>query len=276
MTIAPERRSIEEGGPLPPDRTNWTLVVILVAIIVGLVVALIWVVLDDDDSPFTDAERISGSGNVVLEDRAVGDFDAVSLFAAGRIIITQGSESSLSVETDDNLMSYIETEVRDGTLEIKAQREGRSYNLDPTGDVVLRVGVTDLNRVEIFGAGQLEAGTLIVDALELRVMGSADVTIDGLTADRFAVEIPGHADMDIGGAVPDQSIRWLGAGNYDGSDLRSENVDIDILGAASVDVWVTDVLDVTITGAGTVQYYGTPSVDQTVTGSGSIKSLGAK
>ncbi|MDH3539687.1 MAG: DUF2807 domain-containing protein [Acidimicrobiia bacterium] len=274
MTIAPERPLEQE--PLRPERTNWTLVIILMALIAGLVVAIAVVVSNDDDEPSTSGERISGSGTVVVEDRAVGDLDAVSLFSSGRIIITQGSDTSLSVEADDNLLAYIQTDVRGGTLEIGAERDGRSYNLDPSDEIIYRLGVADLSQIEVFGAGTVEVGPLTLDTLDVRVMGSADVTLDALTADRLDIEVPGSADLRLSGVVPEQTIRWMGAGTYDGTELQSESAEVDMLGAASIDLWVTDSLDVTITGAGTVRYYGTPSVDQTVTGVGSVKSLGAK
>jgi hypothetical protein len=275
MTIAPERPL--EQKPLRPERTNWTLVIILMAIIAGLVGAIAVLALNDDDNePSTSGERISGSGTVVVEDRAVGDLDSVSLFSSGRIIITQGSDTSLSVEADDNLLAYIQTDVRGGTLEIEAERDGRSYNLDPSDEIIYRLGVADLSQIEVFGAGTVEVGPLTSDTLEVRVMGSADVTLDTLTADRLDIEVPGSADLKLSGVVPEQTIRWMGAGTYDATELESESAEVDMLGAASIDLWVTDSLDVTITGTGVVQYYGTPSVDQTVTGVGSVKSLGAK
>ena len=161
-------------------------------------------------------------------------------------------------------------------MEIKAERDGRSYNLDPSDEIIYRLGVTDLNEIEIIGAGTVEAGSLTSDTLDVRVLGFADVTIDALTADQLDITVPGSADLKLSGVVPEQTIRWMGAGTYDGTDLQTQSTEIDVLGAASVDVWVTDSLDVSITGVGDVKYYGTPSVDQTVTGAGSIESLGAK
>lgn len=274
MTIAPERPLEQE--PLPPARTNWTLVIILMAIILGLVVAIAVVVSGEDDRPSTADGRIRGSGNVVVEDRAVGDLDAVALFSSGRIIISQGSDASLNVETDDNLLSYITTEVRDGTLEIKAEQGGRSYNLDPSDEVIYRLEVIDLSRIEVFGGGAVEVGALTSDTLDVRVMGAADITIAALTANQLDIDIPGSANLNLSGVVPDQTIRWMGAGAYNGTELQSETAEVDILGAATIDLWATESLDVTLTGAGTVRYHGTPFVDQTVTGVGSVKSLGAK
>ena len=66
MTIAPERRSTE-SGPAPPSRTNWILLALLLVVIAALVIAVVWLALGDDDGDTVSGERISGSGNVVLE-----------------------------------------------------------------------------------------------------------------------------------------------------------------------------------------------------------------
>ena len=276
MTIAPERPSTGHSPP-PPYRTNWALLTILLVIIGALVAALVWLVADDDAGGSTTvAERISGSGTIIQEDRPVGQFDSLALYSAGRIIITEAAAPSLSVETDDNLLSYIQTEVSGGRLEITAESDGRSYNLDPSDEILFRLAITDLSELEIFGAGRIEAAAVTSDDLALRVFGSGTVVIDELTGDRLRIEVPGHAELQIGGTVTQQTVSWMGAGDYDGTMLQSERVDVAILGAATMSLWATESLDVNITGAGTVEYYGAPRVDQRITGVGQVKSLGAK
>ena len=53
---------------------------------------------------------VRGSGNVVTQERQVSGFDSVALSGVGEVFITQGDKESLTVETDDNLMRYIQTE----------------------------------------------------------------------------------------------------------------------------------------------------------------------
>jgi hypothetical protein len=244
------------------------------AIIAALVVAVGWLALDDGDGDTVSGERISGSGNIVLENRSVDEFDSLALYSSGRIILTQGTAPSLSVETDDNLMTYIQTTVEGGTLEITAEQDGRTYNLDPTGDIVFRVGVTDLTDISLFGAGRIEAGALTAEVLDIRVHGSGEIAIEALSADDLDISVPGHAEFEIAGRVTGQSISWMGAGTYDGSALQSEDAEVDILGAATITVWATEALDIAITGSGTVEYYGEPQVDQRITGAGNIRNLG--
>src|SRR5437870_5172514 len=73
-------------------------------------------------------QTVHGSGNIVTEDRQVSGFDGVSVSGAGELIISQGNVEALRIETDDNLLPLIKSEVHDGRLLIGP----RNVNLDPT------------------------------------------------------------------------------------------------------------------------------------------------
>ncbi len=269
MAIPHERPSTQDHAP-PPRPTNRLRLGFLIAVLIALLAGC-----DGDDGPGS-SERIDGSGTVITETRSVSGFDGVTLMSAGRLMLTQGTEESLTIEADDNLMAYLKTQVSGGSLKISAEKDGASYNLDPSQEIVFRIGVIELSDLSVFGGGDIVMEALETDRLDLEVMGAADVEIGNLTANELSIEIPGAANLDLAGTVPVQDVNWLGAGDYDGGDLRSETVDISVLGAASIEVWVTDALDISLTGAGTVNYYGMPAVEQSVTGVGTVRSLGPK
>ena len=57
-----------------------------------------------------------GSGDMVTERRQASNFDSVTLLGSGEVIIVQDGEESLTIETDDNILQYITSEVSGGTL----------------------------------------------------------------------------------------------------------------------------------------------------------------
>ena len=59
---------------------------------------------------------INGSGDIVTESRDVSGFDKVALAGFGDVTIEVGDEESLTVSTDDNIMPYVTTEVKNNTL----------------------------------------------------------------------------------------------------------------------------------------------------------------
>jgi len=224
--------------------------------------------------PFVGIRTIEGSGNVVTEERDVSDFDRVALSGFGEVIITQGDEESLTVETDDNLMRYIETEVRGGTLELGFTDD--DILLRPSKSIIFRLSVIDLTALDSSGAGRFEMDELDADRLEVTLSGAGDIRIDSLTATDLVVTVSGAGNIELAGQVKTQEVNLNALGNYNASDLESQAATVGISGAGSASIWVHDTLDVTISGAGNVDYYGSPEVSKNISGVGKVTSQGDK
>jgi len=214
-----------------------------------------------------------GSGNVVTEERQVSGFDSVALSGVGRVIITQGDAESLTIETDDNLMRYIESEVRDGRLEIRIASDTIPI---PSHSIIYRLGVVDLSEIDSSGAGSFEIGRLDADRLKIRLSGAGDIGIDSLNASDLEIQASGAGNIQAAGAVATQEIDLSGLGNYNAPDLESQTASVHISGAGNAVVWALDTLDVEISGAGNVEYFGSPQVTQDISGVGKVTSQGEK
>jgi hypothetical protein len=243
--------------------STWLALIVLIA--VGLACS----------APF-EVSAVTGSGNVVTEARVVSGFDKIVVSGLGRVIVTQGEEESLTVETDDNLMQYIETKVSDGTLELGLTDDVGRKILDPSDSIIFRLSVIDLTALTISGAASFEIQELDADRLEVVLSGAGDIRIDSLTATDLLITVSGAGDIEFAGQVEMQVITLSGLGNYDASDLESQEATVQIGGAGSATIWVRATLDVTIGGAGDVDYFGNPTVTQDITGVGNITSRGPK
>ena len=126
---------------------------------------------------------IKGSGNIIIEDRKVSGFDKILVTGVGKVIITQGDSESLSIETDENLMEYIETKVNGNTLEIGFKDDivfssnGGQAALDPSDGFTFRVSVIDLEAILLSGAAKFEVEKLKTDQLRINLSGAGDVTV---------------------------------------------------------------------------------------------------
>ena len=225
---------------------------------------------------------VKGSGDIIVEDRKVSGFDKILVTGAGRLIITQGDSESLSVETDDNLVEYIKTEVNGDTLEIGfednvvfSSGSGRTA-LDPTDGFIFRISVIDLQAISVSGAADIEVEKLKTDQLDISLSGAGQVTIDDLDAGSLGVLVSGAGDVNLTGRVEDQVVRLSGFGRYQTFNLESQQASVTISGAGGANVWAMDTLDVTISGAGDVKYYGSPSLTPNISGVGRIQSQGDK
>jgi hypothetical protein len=262
----------------------------------------------------TDAPPIQGSGNIITEERAVSDFERVSLGGFGDVFITQGEQESLTVEADDNLMPYIETSVKDGTLVLRFIGEAEHRDVRPTKRIKFNVGIKKVTGLEIGGVGDIHAPSLNAESLELEIGGVGDVSIstvtvddlyvliggvgdvninsldandlefvldgavninvDALDADKLVAVLNGAGDVVLAGQVVEQSIFLNGAINHWAAGLESHTTIVEAGGAGNVIVWVTDSLDVQIGGPSTVSYYGDPQVTKDISRVGRLVSLG--
>lgn len=196
-----------------------------------------------------------GSGVLATEQRDVSGFDRVSFEGFGTLIITQGSEESLTIEAEDNILPRIETKVRGGTLEIGFDTDRWQDIVRPTKSITYALTVITLDGITLSGAGSIEAS--------------------GIDADRFDVELSGAGSIELSGFAATQEINVSGAGSYDSAELQSEHVGVNISGAGSATVWATESLDVNISGVGNVSYYGDPQVWESVSGLGNLEALGS-
>lgn len=218
---------------------------------------------------------IRGSGNVVAEGRPVRNFDRISLTGVGEVNITQGDEESLTVEADDNLMRYIKTEVRNGTLILGFTDVIRKKNIRPSEPIRFNLSVKELVGLNISGVGDVNIASLDTDRLEIVISGAGDVDVDSLAAEKLVVDINGASDVRLAGRAMEQEVTICGVGEYRAEGLNSESVEIRLPGVGSVVVWATDTLDVQIAGMGSVKYYGSPRVIQRTYGLGKVSGLGA-
>ena len=196
-----------------------------------------------------------GSGVLVTEQRDVSGFERVSFEGIGTLIVTPGSEESLSIEAEDNIMPRIETKVRAGTLEIGFDTSRWQDIVRPTKNITYTLTVVTLEGINLSGAGSIKA--------------------QDIEADRFDIGLSGAGSIEISGSAESMEISVSGAGSFDGGEFMTERADVNISGAGNATIWATESLDVNISGVGNVSYYGDPQVDKTISGLGNIKALGS-
>jgi hypothetical protein len=190
---------------------------------------------------------VTGSGVVASENREVGEFRRIQLFAVATVEARVGEGPSLRIETDDNVLPLITTTVNDGALKIVAERR---YNLQ--GSVKITVSVPVLDRVEVIGVGNISA--------------------EGVSGDRFGVTIAGFGNVDASGSVRLVEVFMQGVGNASLFNLAAQEARVWFLGVGNAEVNATELLFARVFGLGNVEYSGNPAeVDAEVKGFGDIK-----
>jgi len=218
-----------------------------------------------------DLNSVRGSGTVVTEERQVSGFERVELSGIGALVIEVGSEETLVIEAEDNLLEYIETTVRGDTLEIGSRER---TNLQPTEPISYYLTVKSLDSISVSGLGNVVVPGLEATRFSVDISGAGDVNLESLHAERLDISISGLGSLGIdAGQVREQSIDLSGSGGYNGRNLESADAEIYVSGLGSASVWATENLFVNISGSGSVRYAGDPSVDMDISGLGSLKKI---
>lgn len=198
-------------------------------------------------------ERVTGSGYVVTDTRALEGISEVILTSVGDVEIEVGEAESAVIEAEDNLLPLITTEVSNGVLSI-GMKDG--VDIGPTLPIRYWVTVGRVDRAEISGAGNLTVRTQGAERLELSIPGTGDITAAG-SADLLTVLL-------------------TGAGNVDASRLQSTDATVEVSGTGNAVVWAVRTLQARLSGVGNISYWGSPALEESVTGVGKVLALGVK
>ena len=187
-----------------------------------------------------------GSGNIATETRDVHDFDRAVISGTSKLLLTQGEGESLTITADDNLMSYIESEVRDGTLFL-----GNKEGILPSQPIRFKLNVKEIVMLDISGIVNVETGDIATQQLDIHVSGTSTLHMSKLETQELVINLNGSTKVEL-----------------------MESVDVTISGSNDAIVWATDFLNIEASGIGNVGYYGNPQVTQTGSGNTHINGLG--
>ncbi len=213
---------------------------------------------------------VRGSGNVVTQDFETAGFTQIKVNGSSDVVLIQGDETHVSVQTDDNLIQYASAQVRGNTLYVEL--EGDNISISPT-KLTFFVTVADIDGLAVSGSGDIQAAELTTDNLDITVSGSGDIYVQQLNAHDLSVHISGSGDVVVAGEITEQAVTINGSGQYVSKDLHSDTADVHISGSGEASVWAEEALTVRVSGSGDVSYYGNPqSVSTSGNGSGEITS----
>lgn len=221
-------------------------------------------------------DLVTPSDTIITEARQVTDFSKINLSTFGRMVITQGEESSLTITGADNLVPLVKTSVDNGVLTIRMDEDIDIRNLDKENTLTYTITVKDLAGLTVSGLGDVEMDALNTNRLTVVMSGAGQVKLGQLTAEALDVTLSGLGNVEAAGEVTELVVEISGAGNLEAGDLKSQTAQVNIPGLGSATVWVTDSLTGEISGGGNVSYYGDPQLSFETTGLGNFKSLGNK
>lgn len=209
---------------------------------------------------------IAGNGNVTTSTREVGAFRKVEVSDNLRVRATRGPKQ-VTVKTDENLQSLVETVVEGDTLHVRLS-PGTSVGL--RGALEADVSNEALEGVEASGASHVTLAASAVDRFPLRASGSSTLVITDLTTTRVELDVSGSSDVTVSGAASTGHAIVDGASVVNLLGVPLGELGLEVAGSSTLRARVEGLVTGTVSGASTVALSGSPNNRLTTSGSATV------
>ncbi len=226
------------------------IIIFIIALVIGLSLANVFSFGKTSAGffSFSFSHGIAGSGKIINENREVSDFKAIEVGGVFQVEITAQKDFSVEIQTDDNLLPLIKTEVEDGVLKIETTEKFNSKS-----PIIVKVSAPNIEELEVSGASKVNLNNLSNNSLNVNASGASKVT--------------------IAGATKELTIDVSGASKIDAENLKSENASVEASGASSVGLTVSGDLKSRASGASSIRYSGNPkNAENKSLGASSVKA----
>ncbi len=210
---------------------------------------------------------IDGNGSTATVRRVVGDFTKITSNGNFIVDVSIGSTTSVSVEADENLLSYIETYIQGNTLIIETENNRCIRSRE---QIFVHVVTPSVYEIKLAGSGVIYCDNLIADELSYVLTGSGDIESAGISAYFVEANLTGSGEIILSGNALQTDFSISGSGNIKALNLEQDKCIATISGSGTIYAFVQDLLDVLITGSGNVVYNGDPEKVVKITGSGRV------
>jgi hypothetical protein len=221
------------------------------------------------------------------------DITHLALGTSGELYLTQGDTESLTIETSESVLPRINVTNDSGQLTLTVEPD---FNFLHTETIIYRLTVKNLNAITLSGSGDIFAGLLTGERLDVKVSGSGNLVMDQVTVSEFTTQVSGSGDVQVtdlqadtvethssgssdvtlNGKVETHTLKITGSGQVLADNLETTTILVEVNGSGEALLWAQGALEVEVSGSGEVEYYGNPHVEIIKGEAEDIHSLGMK
>jgi len=207
-------------------------------------------------------DSITGNGHVVKQNRDISEFNSIKVGSGIDVFLTQGDNHTLEVEADENLQSWIRTEVTGNELHIFTEK---SIRFAKTKKVY--VTCKTLERIDISSAGDVTGVTPFkTDKLDIEMSSAGDLKFE-VEANEIGISISSAGNAYLKGKTNILKAELSSAGDLNAYDLIAKTGDVSVSSAGNARVYITDEASFQSSSAGDIDYHGEPKIREIRTSS---------
>ncbi|AUC84722.1 DUF2807 domain-containing protein [Polaribacter sp. ALD11] len=217
---------------------------------------------------FGSTKKIKGNGNVITVNRTTDDYRGIAVGGSFDLILVKGTEGKITIEGEENIIPFIETEISDRILKIKYKK---NTNIRTTKKLTVTVTFETIESVALAGSGNISSKEIIKAAdlnISLGGSGNIDLKID---SDTVSTNIGGSGTIELKGNTNELKCSIAGSGSIEAYNLTTDEINANIAGSGSIKTTVKNKIKAKLVGSGSIYYKGNPKhVDSKSLGSGNV------
>ena len=217
-------------------------------------------------------DGIVGNGQIVKQQRSIGNFDKLAVRVGMRVQIVAGDAGKAELEGESNILEHVVTEVKNGELTVMLA-QNKSYK--QTKGVTVTIHVAKLDQILVSTGCSVESDLPIqANTLTATVETGSRLTTS-VSTKTLKLTVKEGSQAALQGTATDADIRLSGAGKLSADKLTIMRANVRLDGASRADIHVTETLSASADGVSTVTYTGNPTVtSQEATGLSKIRKQG--
>ena len=108
---------------------------------------------------------------------------------------------------------------------------------------------------------------------EIEIDGAFNLVYENIMTNTLDIELEGAGEFILSGHTDDLDVSIDGAGSIEAFDLLAREASLELNGAGSIQVSVSDKLEASLDGLGSIEYRGNPTVIKEINGLGTIEPV---
>ncbi|MBL4746165.1 MAG: DUF2807 domain-containing protein [Flavobacteriaceae bacterium] len=210
-----------------------------------------------------------GNKHEIKTTRNTSDYNDISVLGSFDVLLVKGTEGTLKIQIEENLLPYLITEVSRGKLSIRWKKNS---NIHSRKRVKIKIPIQSIENISLIGSGNISTDEILKeDTLNISITGSGAIKLTVETS-LTKVKITGSGNIQLEGNSRQLKCTLAGSGDFSGGNFKCENVHVSVVGSGDASVFVSQQLNASIAGSGELTYYGHPTMEKiNVVGSGEVR-----
>jgi len=219
---------------------------------VQVIAALILAVFFSTSCIYT-GPSLRGNGNVIEENRKVGDFEEIIVSRGMNVYISQGDVTKVMVKADENLLDAIITRMEGDALKVTSNANIRTATIKK-----VFVTVPDIESIKTSSGSNVFSETVIRSkSLDLSSSAGSNLKLEVKTG-KLEASVSAGSNIKLEGMTDYFYGKASSGSNLKAENLSSKNSELKVSSGANIWIKVKEELQAQASSGGNIFYYGNP------------------